>query len=403
MALREQQDDTSTWPAGGLEPAPAPRGVRFPHLDAVRAIAVVLVIATHAAFQTGRYETGPFAGVLARLDFGVTLFFLLSGFLLFRPWAVARATAGLAPRALPYFWRRALRILPAYWIAVIAAMLLMTENSPSAVGTWIRHLTFTQVAGGGHLAHGLTQTWSLSVEVSFYLVLPLLAPWVLGRAGRWQPRLTLLRLALLEAATAGWLVLVAHSSDLQADAATVWLPAHLGWFAIGMSLAVVSVQLEHREGATLPMWQSIADASRSLATCWIVAGCLFAIAVTPLAGPRSIAVATAWEAVAKHVLYGAAATFVLLPLVLHRSADGIGRRLLASRPARWLGEISYGMFLYHLVVLSLVLRWTGHPTFNGKGFLPVFGLTLLLTVVVSALSYLLIERRVLRQKARVPA
>jgi peptidoglycan/LPS O-acetylase OafA/YrhL len=61
------------------------------------------------------------------------------------------------------------------------------------------------------------------------------------------------------------------------------------------------------------------------------------------------------------------------------------------------------MFLYHLVVLSLVLRWTNHPTFDGEGFLPVFGLTLVCTIVVSALSYLLVERPVLRQKSRVPA
>jgi peptidoglycan/LPS O-acetylase OafA/YrhL len=380
-----------------------PRITRFPHLDAVRAIAVVLVIATHAAFQTGRYETGPFAGALARMDFGVTLFFLLSGFLLFRPWVVARASEGKPPAALAYFWRRALRILPAYWIAVAAAMLLMRENHPGSVNTWIRHLTFTQVAGTGHLAHGLTQTWSLSVEVGFYLVLPLLAPWALGRAGEWRPRRTLLRLALLEAATIGWLVLAASSSDLQADAATMWLPAHLGWFAAGMALAVASVQLEVLADATGTLWQLIFDASRSLATCWVVAVCLLSIAVTPLAGPRSIAVPTVWESVAKHVLYGAAAMFILLPLVHHRHGEGVGRQMLASRPARWLGEISYGMFLYHLVVLSFVFRWTGHQAFDGKGFLPVFGLTLALTIVVSALSYSLVERRFLRQKRRVPA
>jgi peptidoglycan/LPS O-acetylase OafA/YrhL len=398
MALRAPEA-RSLPPAGaGSQPRVA---VRFPHLDAVRAVAVVFVIATHAAFQTGRYETGPFAGVLARLDFGVTLFFLLSGFLLFRPWVVAQVSDGPAPRLHPYFWHRALRILPAYWIAVVAAMLLMTENDPGSVGTWVRHLTFTQVAGAGHLAHGLTQTWSLSVEVGFYLVLPVLAPWALGRARAWQPRRTLLRLAALEALTIAWLVLVASSDDLRADAATVWLPAHLGWFAAGMALAVVSVQLDVAPATTSRLARVAADAAASVGTCWLVAAGLFVVAVTPLAGPRTLEAATPWEAVAKHVLYGAAAVFLLLPLVLHRDADDVGHRLLAGRPIRWLGEISYGMFLYHLVVLSLVLRWTDHPTFDGHGFLPVFVLTLILTVVVSALSYRLVERPALRQKYRV--
>src|SRR5688572_813902 len=81
---------------------------RFPQLDAVRGLAATAVVATHVAFQTGRYASGPFDGVLARLDFGVTLFFLLSGFLLFRPWLIARADDSGPPAAAGYLWRRAL-------------------------------------------------------------------------------------------------------------------------------------------------------------------------------------------------------------------------------------------------------------------------------------------------------
>ena len=61
---------------------------------------------------------------------------------------------------------------------------------------------------------------------------------------------------------------------------------------------------------------------------------------------------------------------------MHRHGRDPVRRVLASRPARWLGEISYGMFLYHLVVLTLVLDWLDRPAFTGEGFLPVFGATL---------------------------
>jgi peptidoglycan/LPS O-acetylase OafA/YrhL len=377
-------------------------GPRFPHLDALRGLAVVLVIATHAAFQTGRYETGPFAGSLARMDFGVTLFFLLSGFLLFRPWALARATAEPGPATRAYLWRRALRILPAYWLAVVAAMYLESGNDPAQLSAWVRHLTFTQVLGAGHLAHGLTQTWSLSIEVAFYLLLPFLAVWVLGRDGRtWSPRAAVARLVLLELLTVGWLVLLAHSADLQADAAGIWLPAHLGWFAAGMVLAVGSVTLDVAGARAGRGWRALAEASTSVATCWLLALGVFLVAATPVAGPRTLLAPTAWESVSKHVLYGLAATLVLLPLVMHRDARDPARRLLSSRPARWLGEISYGMFLYHLVVLTLVFDWTGREPFTGQGFLPVFGATLGVTVLVSAASYVLVERRILRWKGRV--
>jgi peptidoglycan/LPS O-acetylase OafA/YrhL len=59
------------------------------------------------------------------------------------------------------------------------------------------------------------------------------------------------------------------------------------------------------------------------------------------------------------------------------------------------------MFLYHLVVLTLVFDWTGREPFTGQGFLPVFGATLGVTVLVSAASYVLVERRILRWKGRV--
>jgi len=378
---------------------PSASGPRFPHLDAVRAMAVVLVIATHTAFQTGRYETGPLAGVLSRMDVGVTLFFLLSGFLLFRPWAVARAGGTDGPVTRAYLWRRAVRILPAYWVAVVAAMMLETGNDPGDVEAWVRHLTFTQVVGSGNLAHGLTQTWSLSVEVAFYLLLPLLAGWALGRHGRrWVPGATLLRLGLLLLATVLWLVLVAQSGDLQADGATVWLPAHIGWFAAGMALAVASVQLDTAGPAAGRGWRLLAEAGSSVGTCWTIALGLFLVAVTPIAGPRSFVPPTAWQSVSKHLLYGATAALVLLPLVLHRDAGDPARRVLASRPLRWLGEISYGMFLYHLVVLTLVFRWTDRTPFAGGGFLPVFTLTLAVTIAVSAASYVLLERPALRRK-----
>ena len=373
---------------------------RFPHLDAMRGLAAMAVLATHVAFQTGRYATGPFDAVLARLDFGVTLFFLLSGFLLFRPWLVARVDGRARPAALGYFWRRALRILPAYWVAVVAALCLLPDNPPWSGSLWLRHLTFTQIYGSGHFAHGLTQTWSLATEVAFYLALPLLAPLLVGPAARgWRPGAILARLALLEACTIGWLVLVTREPELRFRAASTWLPGNIGWFALGMGLAVAEVHLRHRPAAETLRWHWLRRAGGSLGASWLVALGLFVIATGPLAGPRLDA-PTGWEAVSKHVLYGLAALFLLLPLVLAPEDGGPARGFLTWRPVQSLGEMSYGVFLYHLVVLDLVFRWTGWQLFSGGGFLPVFVLTLAGTVVVAAVSYRLMERRVMGHKDR---
>jgi len=372
---------------------------RFAQLDAVRGLAATAVVATHVAFQTGRYATGPFDGVLARLDFGVTLFFLLSGFLLFRPWLLSRATGVVAPAAGGYLWRRALRILPAYWLAVVAALFVIPGNDVSSASAWVRHLTFSHVYGSGHFAQGLTQTWSLATEVAFYLCLPLLAPVLLGRSATgWRPGRILGRLAVLEVVTLGWLTLVTYQPELQVRAASTWLPGHLGWFAAGMALAVIEVHLRPGAGGEDRRWRWARDAGAGLTVNWLIALGLFALATGPLAGPRTLDAPTGWEAVSKHLLYGGAALFVLLPLVVAPDAGGPARRVLALRPLRWFGEISYGVFLFHLIVLHLVFRWTDRTLFSGTGFLPVFGLTLGGTVVLAAVSYRLIERRALRAK-----
>src|SRR4051812_409189 len=96
---------------------------RLPALDAVRALGALAVVAHHVGFATGvNLSGGPWSGWLARLDVGVAVFFVLSGFLLFRPWAHAQATARERPKTLRYLWRRALRILPAYWLTVVVCL-----------------------------------------------------------------------------------------------------------------------------------------------------------------------------------------------------------------------------------------------------------------------------------------
>jgi peptidoglycan/LPS O-acetylase OafA/YrhL len=377
--------------------------VDFPCLDAFRALGATAVVATHAAFQTGRSVYGPFSGALARLDVGVAVFFVISGFLLFHPYAWAASTGTPAPAVRGYLWRRGLRILPAYWLTVLACLLLIPENEGGAgPGDWARYLTLTQIYHEGWPRLGLTQTWSLCTEAAFYLALPLLAAVVLGRRRPWSGERSLRRLAMLPALTVAWAAVVGAVDD-RSGLLGNWLPGFLAWFGIGMALAVVSVQVQTREPAPDSRWRVAEQLATAPLTCWAVALGLFAIATTPLAGPRAFeAPADVWAVILKNLLYAGVATFLLLPAIFGAGPGSVLRRLFASRPARWLGRVSYGIFLWHLLALRGVTELLDRPVFTGS-WLAVFSLTWLGGVALAAVSYYVVERPALRLKDRVSA
>ena len=195
---------------------------RLPALDALRAVGAAAVVGTHVGFTTGATAQGVTGGFLARLDVGVAIFFVLSGFLLFRPFADAAAVGSKSPNMGRYLWRRAVRILPAYWVAVVACLILLPQNRPATSGDWIRYTTLGQIYYPDANRHGLTQTWSLAVEAVFYLLLPVLVFATVRR--RWRPvRTAVVITAGGVVTTVGWLVAVSVGAlDYTLHAA--WLP-----------------------------------------------------------------------------------------------------------------------------------------------------------------------------------
>ena len=112
---------------------------RFGALDGLRAIGALAVLSTHVGFASGDALHGPFTGSLARLDAGVAIFFAISGFLLYRPHLVAMVQARSHPATGAYLWHRALRILPALWIATILAAFLLPHDRQVDLGQYLRH------------------------------------------------------------------------------------------------------------------------------------------------------------------------------------------------------------------------------------------------------------------------
>src|SRR4051794_36541578 len=99
------------------------RADRFPLMDSLRAIAVIAVLLTHASYFVAQTGTGVLRHL--RFDMGVTIFFVISGFLIYRPWVRARLRGEPSPLVRVYAWRRFLRIVPGYWVALTVVTLVV--------------------------------------------------------------------------------------------------------------------------------------------------------------------------------------------------------------------------------------------------------------------------------------
>jgi peptidoglycan/LPS O-acetylase OafA/YrhL len=387
--------------ASGLESAagtPASEG-RFPTLDGYRALAAFAVVVVHVGFQTGRSIHGGGHSILARGDIGVPVFFLLSGFLLYRPMTFARLSGRPLPTLRDYLVRRGLRILPAYWVSVVLVMMLLTINAGArhSAGQWAQHLVLVQVYVHNDPVHGLEQDWSLCTELAFYLFLPLW-PRLIRRLTRGKAAVAaeFTGLGLLVAVTVVWQVL-SHGYGLD-TVTTQWLPAHLDYFAAGMGLAVISVlPTTHPEQAR--RWRWLTEVADSPGTCWLGAAGLFAIAITPAGGPDDLSTSPVWQALTRELLFVMFAVLFLLPGFLGDQRRGWPRLLLRTRVMQRLGEMSYGIFLLHLGALLLVYEWLGLEPFQGN-FVEVLSLTVGITIVAAYLSLRLIELPALGLKHR---
>jgi peptidoglycan/LPS O-acetylase OafA/YrhL len=328
--------------------------------------------------------------------FGVTIFFGISGFLLYRPFVAARADGTTIGSMAPgYFWRRAVRILPAYWVAL--TLLSIWPGLPEVFSShWYLYFGLLQVYSNQTLLFygGLQTAWSLCVEVTFYLLLPLLALFLAQRgvaAGRrrgirWEIGL-LGGLGLLSLIAYG--VLVAHPSVAYLDTT---LLGTFTWFVWGMLLA--AIQIGHPAAAS-----KVARVLSRPWPTWFAGLAIFALVA--LEGFSRLHLSAALSATLSWFCLGVAAGLLLAPSMLGDQGTVV-RAVLANRVVVFLGTISYGIYLYHFPLLAWflsqgsVLR-SAHVTPYTAAF------TVAASVVCGAGSWYLVERPLMRRARMVKA
>jgi peptidoglycan/LPS O-acetylase OafA/YrhL len=343
----------------------------LPAVEGMRACAAIGVVLTHVAFQTGT-AGGVIGRLLHRFDLAVAVFFALSGFLLWRGHAAAARGLRHRPPAGHYLRSRLVRIMPAYLVAVVVILTLLPEANHASPTVWLANLTLTQVYVPLTLTAGLTQMWSLSVEVTFYLALPLLA----FVAYRLPVRARVPVIAAVALASLGWGLLPIHTAE--GVNFLNWPPAYASWFAAGMLLAewtVSPVGWPHRLARNPWMIYGIA----------LVA---YLVSASPLAGPKDLVPATLGQFAVRTSMGAIVACALLAPLVLDR--PDTPHRILGSRTMVTLGRWSYGLFIWHLAALVMVFPMIGKFMFNGD-LIVVFVLTTVLGFAMAAVSYALIE------------
>lgn len=365
-------------PVGALNTGGLPR---LPLLDAVRALAALSIVVYHGSSGVGRRPDGLLGELTGSLHVGVIVFFVISGTLLYRPF-VARRLAGERPPPLRrYAAGRLLRIVPGYWVALLVAVPVLGLTDVLTPGGLVKYFGFLQVYDPTG-SQGLSQAWSLCVEMSFYAALPMFALLLASTL-----RAQLLTLAALAAAGLAWPLFASRAFEGdQLVTALFTLPNFLDEFAVGMALAVVSAHSAVR-GLT-PGW--VRWVERHGTACWVLAALAY-VGIMVISAAPGQRLGTDGLILAGNLLPDVFAALVVLPAVFGAPGDGAVRRLLTRRVLVQLGVVSYGLFLYHPIA---------YRAFVGQETLGYVLLSVPLTILLATGSWWLVERPALQLKFR---
>ncbi|MEN3539922.1 acyltransferase [Microbispora sp. ZYX-F-249] len=380
-------------------------------LDGIRGICAMAVVFTHVAFATFVLSSaaGPpregIWSILAAGQLSIGPFFIMSGLFLYKPF-VRRAFLGTAkPDLGRFFVRRGARLLPAFWL--MTAFCLLVLNLDALQGVWdvLRPFLLLHIYDFHYYA-GLDVAWTVPAETQFYLALPVLA-WFIHRLGRGvddparKARRMLVPLGVLVVLQFAWTAYV-HSAYEAWPPQYFWPFGITGLFAIGMAMAIWSVLAEVSPGSEPAFWRL---AVRRPHLFWL--GALVAYAINcaqPFGVPGTADWQTTPAALVRDAMLLSFSFLLMVPLVVPGAASRFMEVTLGNGVMRYLGRISYGIYLWHFPMMYL--RFGSGSIFGetvpvqmllGKfGFWALVIPVALSTIAVASVSYWVLERPVIR-------
>ena len=365
-------------------------------LDGVRGLAALSVFVFHVWLYGAKgSKSNLSAQVFNEFRIGLICFFVLSGYLLYGAFArAARRQAGEVPMRR-YLLRRGARILPAYYVSLIGSLVLLeaVAGSPDVrlpdEGGFTLFFFFAQNYSGSTIMKLNPVTWTLCLEVAFYILLPVLGAFAYHLAkGRRGPQVALL--GSLVALGLAWNVV--GYLDAWNQPATKALPAYLPYFAAGMLLSLlIEARREAGRALRLGAWSTGAV---MLAGVAFVLGNGWWHATSPGLAHDPLLVAL-------HDLpAGIGFALVILAVVAGR---GLSLGWLRSRPLAELGVISYGFYLWHVPLILFVKAMAAQT----PSALELAALVAPLALAAGTASWLWVERPLMNavnsRLARAPA
>lgn len=375
-------------------------GVREPgnylqELECLRGVAIILVFLFHAWGISGLHwpqQTAPGLAFIAAGNTGVTLFFVLSGFLLSLPWLRYWLLPGQRrPSVAQYLKARAIRILPLYYFA-----LAVTWLATGKAGTVAQAALF-QFVGFSAFPYSVVW-WTLVTEVQFYLLLPvLMSLWISGRSGRW---ICAILLALWGWAYVSLVLQVPADAPNKTFFFTKSVFARLPAFLLGIAAAALYLRISNRRGPVVQPGRP-----------WRYGGLMLMLTGLLLLERLLARVALMGDSQAEqhwhlhHAWEAALWTLIMLCLLLCRVP---GHRLLVNRALAVTGKLSYSLYLVHVPVLFYLIyplreRLGTEQFLNSWWLYGSSAAGLLLSLLLSWICYGLIERPFLRMKRQFAA
>jgi peptidoglycan/LPS O-acetylase OafA/YrhL len=345
---------------------------RSARIESLRAVAALGVLMGHVLGQGVGYGPAATATYWRSTVFGgglgVFVFFALSGYLLYRPFARRDLFGGASIDTARYLRNRALRILPLYYICIGTWMIV--DGRVGNGGDVLRFATFSETWFPSTVAQVDGPAWSLCCEAQFYVLLPLVAAGV-ALVSRRDPRVA----ALLLSGALLALFLVRAATVIQSQASASWrysLPANAVFFLPGMLLAAC-------EPLVIGRIRSLPAVLR-LSTTWLAAsGALWLLVFADYRREEVMI----------------AATLLLLAGCVLPLRPGIFTTFLEWRPLAMVGVASYSLYLWHLPIVSRFPAGSSTGDFVGTALVAVPT-----CLAVAGASYVLIERPWLRLRRR---